>query len=749
MAVSAFAAYGQSQLLWLNACLIPVLLFGKRNILTLFLAFLAAITSYYFISISIPKKAEYRSDTISFVWSDSVKIDGGKVKGFARTTAGDRVYVTYNFQNEQEKVRFLRAHIPLYIFTGRGSYTEPIPASHPYSFDMQRYLRMNGAADIFDVDQIIESRSAKGPLVKLSEWRYRAKMHIQTAFPVPLQTEAEALLIGDRSGMDDELSAAYRTLGITHLFAISGLHVGLMTFLIRHLLIRLSVREETVDTLLIVLLPCYAVLAGGAPSVWRAVSVTVLLLLTASGRLKIRMDDALAASAALFILLTPHVIFQPGFQLSYAAAISLVYSSGILLQGKTAWVTSFLVNSITQIALYPILLYHFYEISISSFLVNLFYVPLYSVVILPMNILLFVTSLAVPPIATLLFAFYTPLRLGIGSITMYAAGLPFQLWAPGRPDPLLACIAVVCILLFFIAMEKKWHWKKSVVLIIFPVLLIQWKPYLDPVSKITFLDVGQGDSIVLQLPYRRAVYVIDTGGTVSFGDPTWKTPDKSFEVGRNIVVPYLKGQGITKVDKLILTHADSDHIEGADELIEELKVKEIHIPPGSEWEQTMVPIIGMALDRRIPIVSASERTEWAKGRIHFEYLSPEKGRYKGNDSSLVLLLKTEELAFLFTGDMEVEGEEQFIRKYRERDFGRVVLKAGHHGSRTSSTDEFISLLSPETAIISAGRNNRYGHPHPEVLATFHTYGVAVLSTAEKGSITVTVRGGDYVISAMH
>lgn len=748
MAVSAFAAYGQSQLLWLNACLIPPLLFGKRSILTLLLAFLAAISSYYFISNSIPKKTEYRSDTISFVWSDSVKIDGGKIKGFAKTTAGDRVYVTYTLQNEQEKVRFLRAHIPLYIFTGSGSYTEPAPASHQYSFDMQRYLRMNGAADIFEVDQIIGSQMAKGPLVTLSKWRYHAKLHIQTVFPAPLRTEAEALLIGDRSGMDEELSTAYRTLGITHLFAISGLHVGLMTFLIRHLLIRLSVREETVDTHLIVLLPCYAVLAGGAPSVWRAVSVTMLLLLAASGRLKIRMDDALAASACVFILLAPHVIFQPGFQLSYAAAISLVYSSGIILQGKSAWVSSFLVTSITQVALFPILLYHFYEISISSFLVNLFYVPLYSVVILPMNLLLFVTSLAVPPVATFLFALYTPIRQGIGSITMYVAGLPYQVWTPGRPEPLLACFAVICILVFLIALEKKWHWKKSVGLIIFPVLLIQWKPYLHPEMKITYLDVGQGDSIVLQLPYRKAVYIIDTGGTVSFGEPTWKTPEKSFEVGRNIVVPFLKGQGITKVDKLILTHSDSDHIEGVDELIEELRVKEIHIPPSSEWEESMEPVIRLAIESRIPIVSASEGMEWAKGRVHFEYLSPGKDRYKGNDSSLVLLLQAEELSFLFTGDLEVDGEEQFIRKFRGRDFGRVLLKAGHHGSRTSSTDDFIALLSPEVGIISAGRNNRYGHPHPEVLETFHMYGVAVLSTAEKGSITVTVRGKDYVISAM-
>ena len=140
------------------------------------------------------------------------------------------------------------------------------------------------------------------------------KNHIGSTFPESLIVEAEALLIGDRSGMDEELAADYRTLGITHLFAISGFHVGLLTFMFRGI-VTTSIYEERKRSIrcLMVLLPLYAVMAGGAPSVWRAVSVTILVLLAASGRVKVRLDDALAISAIVFIFYQPFVLFQPGF----------------------------------------------------------------------------------------------------------------------------------------------------------------------------------------------------------------------------------------------------------------------------------------------------------------------------------------------------------------------------------------------------------------------------------------------------
>ena len=179
----------------------------------------------------------------------------------------------------------------------------------------------------------------------------------------------------------------------------------------------------------------------------------------------------------------------------------------------------------------------------------------------------------------------------VGAVTSWISSLPYQLWTPGKPDALWASIAVAGVLLFFIRCEEGSNVLKSLPIVIVPALVIHFIPYMDSSLRVTFLDVGQGDSIVIELPYRQAVYVIDTGGTITFGEPNWKTPTKPFEVGRKIVVPYLKGRGITTIDKLIITHADADHMEGADEVLEELNVAEIHISPGSELEVAMKEII--------------------------------------------------------------------------------------------------------------------------------------------------------------
>ena len=748
IAVSAFAAYGSVYLLFVNAILLPIFFRRKEDFLTPILAVIAAIFSFMYISNTIPVIIDSGTDKLTVTWSDNAKIDGGSIKGFAKTTSGETIYAIYKFDTEDEKLRFAEFNLPSVMFTLSGSFRAADIPSHDYSFNMEKYMRMYGASGIFESEKILQVVPKSTIVSRLAEQRRKVKQHIQRVFPKSLITEAEALLIGDRSGMDEEEATIYRRLGITHLFAISGLHVGLLVFMLRELLLRIKVRRETVSLVLIFLLPFYAVIAGGAPSVWRAVSVTVLVLVMTTGRIRIRLDNAIASSAIVFILYQPFVLFQPGFQLSYIAAISLVLSSRLLEKTKTVIGTSFLVTSISQLSLYPVLLFHFHELSLSSFFINIFYVPLYSVIILPANIILLIGSILFSPITSVLFDIYVPFREFIRLFTSWISSLPYQLWTPGKPSAIEATFSVVSVLYFFVRFEEGKLARHYLPIIVIPALLMQLLPYLDSTLRVTYLDVGQGDSAVIELPYRRGVYVVDTGGTVQFGEDSWKTPARPFEVGRKIVVPYLKGRGITKIDKLVISHAHADHVEGADEVLEEVRVREIHITPNSESEEEMDDLVQIAADKKVPIYEMGDGVSWTAGRTAFAYIGPQSDDYVGNDSSLVLLMKTTGPSFLFTGDMEKKAEGEFVRKYGQVEWGGLILKAGHHGSKTSSTDAFVDALRPELTIISAGRNNLYGHPHQEVLDTFAKYGLPTLVTAENGSITITVEKDRYSVSVM-
>ncbi|MGG0642822.1 DNA internalization-related competence protein ComEC/Rec2 [Sporosarcina gallistercoris] len=737
------AAYGPTGLLWFNILLLPLILTRKKDFPNLLILLAVSSLSYYYFVNYISTHTPIQTDEPiiqSLQWTEAVKIDGGKVKGFAKNSDGIAYYVIYSIESEQEKNRLLEIHLAGRRVSVQGTLELPEPPAHEFSFNMASYLRMNGASFLFRATQMSVHGRVDRPWTRLAERRTAVNNHIKNAFPVSLQTEAEALLIGDRSGMDAELSSEYRKLGITHLFAISGLHVGLLTVMLRIMAKRLRVRIETIDAILLFLLPCYALIAGGAPSVWRAVSVTMLLLVSATGKLKLKMDDALALSAIGFIVIKPYVLFQPGFQLSYMAAFSLLYSASYLQKQQSVLAISASVTAITQVALAPILLVHFYELSLSSFLVNLVYVPLYSIIILPSNIVLLFVSFLSHAVSAPLFYIYEPFRNTVSTATSWLADIPWQVWTAGKPEtPWLIgmCLSIACA---FLVIER-WNRKLvGLVIVLVPAILFHIKPYMDSTTYVSFLDVGQGDSIVIELGYRKGVYVIDTGGFVSIGPPTWKTPEKQFEVGRQIVVPYLKGKGISTIDKLIISHAHDDHMEGSEEVLQELRVKEVHAPVGSLIEENMIPLLGEAQRKKIQVLSMRAGEGWRTDRTEFTYVSPFDEEYSHNDSSLVLLMKNDYGYLLFTGDLEMKGEQKIIQKYKKTALTPLILKIGHHGSKTSTTEEFLNLLQPDFAVISVGRNNRYGHPHDEVVERLLTRNVKVFSTAEHGTVILHIDG---------
>lgn len=681
--------------------------------------------------------------TFQLTWTSDYKINGQRLSGFARTDTGEKLYVTYTLSSEHEKHFYENTLITGFTYIVQGELVAPNPPAHTYAFSFEKYLVSKGARGIFEVKSWTLMSENKTIGSVLANYRFLLKKHIETTFPPSLIAEAQSLLIGLRDHMDDELQRAYQKLGITHLFAISGIHVALICWLFYEGLLRFGIRKEMATIILLIILPIYGVVAGGAPSVIRAVAVVEIIMFMRLKRWHMAVEDALAISFIGFVLLEPGVIFQIGFQLSYLATASLIYSS-VILQNRHWLTKTFLITFVCQLLVYPLLLYHFYELSISSFLVNIVFVPLFSFVILPMNILLLIVTFVSMPLAKLLFQIYEPLRTWLTEAILFFQAIPMQLWSPGKPTIWLVCIAFISVLISLYLFETKHYFKVGIVLLV-PALCIHFAPMLYKETKITFLNVGQGDCTIIELPFRRAVYAVDTGGVLRLRQEPWKLSNSPYEVGRQVVVPFLKGKGIRVVDILIVTHPDADHVEGAEEVLEEIRMREIHVTPGSLNTPAMQDLLAEATKQKVPVKEKMEGTSWQVGSTYFHYLSPHDTLYEGNNDSIVLFIQQGSFRALLTGDLEEAGERQLIKLYGHQLANMTLLKAGHHGSKTSSIEPFVELLRPALIVFSAGRNNRYHHPHDIVVERFRMRQLATKTTSIDGTIEVSIHGGKWIV----
>jgi competence protein ComEC len=530
----------------------------------------------------------------------------------------------------------------------------------------------------------------------------------------------------------------YQKTGIVHLLAISGLHVSLLIGMVFYLGIRIGLTRQFMMNFLLVLLPIYAILTGASPSVIRAVLMLFLVLLVVRWKKQIKLSpiDAISLTLLIYVFFSPLIILDAGFQLSFSVSYAIILSVTRIFPRYQSPISAMVVTSIiAQLAALPILLYHFFEISFISIIANLLYIPLFSFVFLPgLYILYFIQIIFGDTPSILINLFMKIITLANGLIEKLA-DLSFAQLVTGRPNLLLFIIYMVIILAIFLIWEAGFQQKRKIKVIFLAFALITFQNiwnWANPFGEVTMIDVGQGDSILIHYPFGKGTYLIDTGGTIQFEEDEWKKAAKPFEVGRDVVVPFLKGKGITKLDKLILTHGDTDHIGGTLALLKEIKVTQILMPSVAEPSKSELTIIQEAKNRGIQVVMVADGSQWENEKSTFYVLSPEEN-YQGerNSGSIAIMAKIAGLNWFFGGDLDQEGEERIIKKYPNLHID--VLKAGHHGSKTSTSEQFINKIKPAISWISVGEHNRYGHPHSEVLGQLEN--TTVYRTDYHGAIT--------------
>lgn len=673
---------------------------------------------------------EGKMDGISIQFVDVPLIDGNRLRANVQLSNEEMLSFVYYFQTLDEKVNHsIRAGTTCVV---KGELVKPNQPRNENAFNYPKYLYHNNIHWVYEATHLTDCVDDQMKWTdSIRNIRHIFLQKIDDNYPPQLAPYAKALLFGDRQSFDDDIYTTYQKLGIVHLLAISGLHVGLFVGMLYYVLLRVGFTREQIYYFFLVFLPLYSLLCGANPPVLRASAMTLFLLSNSHFKLRFTSLDTLAISLFIFLLYNPYLLFHIGFQLSYIVSFSIIVSAQIL-HHTTYLQLSLNISFISMLCSIPIMTYHFYEVSIISVISNLFFVPLYSFIFVPLFIISFLCSY----FSMFMFNIITNVLLWVVNMSenmiAWLGEFPFVTIVFGKPHVLWLVGCVLSIIYLFI----RWERKRSFIRAVIPIVIVLLGQILSSIwnqtGEVIFIDVGQGDSILIRLPYNRGTYLIDTGGVFSFTDEEWKKSKNPYEVGKKVVIPLLKSKGITELDKLILTHGDFDHIGAATELLDELRVKEILIPPNAWKVKEVEEIIMKSLEKNVTVRQVMAGESWNNRSGTFKLISPIGTNFVANNSSLVLHAQFGGYTWLFTGDMEKEAEQELLN--HEMKLNADVLKVGHHGSKTSTTDAFLEKVAPEYAIISVGKNNRYNHPSKEVVERLEENHVNIFRTDQHGAV---------------
>ncbi len=631
------------------------------------------------------------------------------------------------------------------------------PAANPGNFDQKNYYKQQNIQAVLWKGKVLEKQVKKTSFrEKLWQFRNRTADEICRRMGKRRGGILCAVLLGDFFYTDEEVKEIYRTAGIGHLLAISGLHISFFGLGLYQGLRKagLSIWQAGVAGSL--LLGSYVVMTGMSVSASRAL---IMFLIRMGAEVTGREYDGLTAlgiAESGLLLANPLRLFTAGFQLSFAAVLG-IYLTGSREKKNRFWDR---VQMSVQLWLFllPLSLWYYYE--------SCLYAPLWNLLVIPAASVLMLCGSAGMVAMLIPFGEGSVIQSALWKITewillFYEKGsgllleLPGARWIPGRPK-LWQMVCYYGIFLLYLWRKRRWtdHTEKQTgkrvagQLAIVGILLIllgipKWK---RGQMELTMLDVGQGDCFFLRDGTGKN-YLID-GGSSSVD-----------AVGKYRLEPFLKFQGVKRLDYVWVTHGDADHLSAVEELLERKKygveIGNLVFPERKYWDEKLVKLCDLAKETGTKPRIMERDTVFQSGKLSLRCLWPGDGETSenGNENSLVLHLQYGEFTMLFTGDLEKSGEElvtERIRKLQEKDelpMRYNLLKVGHHGSKNATGETFLEVIRPQAAFCSSGKGNRYGHPHAETLERLAKWGVSLYNTKDRGAVTMETDGRKYGIQS--
>ncbi|MBU5466455.1 DNA internalization-related competence protein ComEC/Rec2 [Virgibacillus sp. MSJ-26] len=700
---------------------------------------LLSLTSSLFFIFHIPSLPDNHSSVDLIESSNNLTLIG-KITGIV---ANKERSVQFYFQTENPSQKYLAIYFPN---SNNNSNTKPIKSlntgatcqitgnivipeknTNPGEFNYQHYLKTQGMQFQLVIDSLTDIQcEGISTLGKIYESRETIQDYMLNTYSKDTAAWIVALILGDDSLLEERTIDLFRDWSISHLLAISGLHVGLIVALIYFILIKTGIMtKEKAQWFMLFFLPIYALLAGGEPSVWRASIMVFLFIVFSKLKLKLSVSDVVSIVFLLLIFFDGYIIYHIGFQFSFIVTFSLILSRDWLIQTSSRFFQLINISFVSQMVILPFQFIYFSMVQPLSILLNVIVVPYFSFLIIPGMFLMGILSPLpfIPSMLDKLFLLLHERFLILLELLDKKLNYP---WVNGSFPLMFIILYYVIICMLMISINRKelvQAFKYGVTLTLFITALLI-RPYFSPYGSVTMLDIGQGDAFIIELPYRQGVIFMDAGATFSFSEMDFT--DRVYE---QIIKPYLYSKGIQSIDAIFISHEDMDHMGSVDVLVEEFSVDQIYISPyyvlseksADVWNKNNVDI---------NIIHKGEQS--VINNIPFQVLSPVRDTGSDNENSLVIYTEIGGKSWLFTGDVGVETEKEIMKNYSRLSID--VLKVGHHGSKSSTDESFIKHIEPLYALVSVGENNTYGHPAKEVIDTLEDNGVFIMRTDQQGAI---------------
>lgn len=695
-------------------------------------------------------------------YDKKVTVTGQLVKQEQSTTS-NQLYLKNNSISYQSKSYKIPDQKQILIFTDdktsyragsilniSGVCQEIKEPGNPGQFDLKKYYETKEIQMVLNKGKVLSAGRTYWHIRQFL-WDVRERFK-RTFLQIANEENAsvlDAMLLGDKKELDPEVKKLYQDNGIAHILAISGLHISMLGMALHKLLRKLGISWYLSAAAAGAIMSAYGLMTGFGVSTTRAVIMFLVYLLAGILGRTYDILSALALSAVLILTENPRYLTDAGFLLSFFAVLGVAVLAPLIrniCSCKNKLLESFLVSLAIQLTTIPIVLYYYFEIPLYGVLLNLVVIPLMSLV-LGFGIAGGISGLIFVPAGIFLVS---PCYYILGLYKYLCAAvlnLPLAKIIVGKPD--LWQMVVYYLLLLAICLIKskqksgeifKWVWGTA-----FMMFLISRQPGSG--MRITFLDVGQGDGICIQAP--GGINCLIDGGSSDVK-----------QAGSKRIEPFLKSRGIRKIDYLFISHMDADHINGIMELLEAyalnlagenasgVSIRRLVLPKLAKKDEEYLEIEKLAKKNKIMVLYFQKGDKILNGRFSFSCLHPSQysASEDRNENSMVLQMEYKDFRVFFAGDVEGAGEEEMIdsKELKRAD----ILKVAHHGSRNSTPDTFLDAVRPGIGILSCGKDNRYGHPHVELINRLKRAGVAYYATMDYGALEVSSNGRGMDIRSM-